>query len=48
MKKDIKVGIGFATGRSGFQDVLKAYVYNWKESGLTDIEHVSLNLFVAY
>ncbi len=48
MKKDIKVGIGFATGRSGFQEVLKSYVYNWKESGLTDIEHVSLNLFVAY
>ena len=48
MKKDIKVGIGFATGRSSFQEVLNAYVYNWEESGLTDIEHVSLDLFVAY
>lgn len=46
--KDIKVGIGFATGRKSFRKVLKTYVYNWRESGLTGIENVSLNLLVAY
>ena len=46
--KEIKVGIGFATGRKNFQKVLKTYVYNWRECGLTDIDNVSLNLFVAY
>lgn len=47
-KKKINVGIGFATGRKSFQKVLKTYVYNWRESGLTDIANVSLNLLVAY
>ncbi|KUO68406.1 MAG: hypothetical protein APF77_12540 [Clostridia bacterium BRH_c25] len=46
--KNIKVGIGFATGRKSFQKVLKTYVYNWRESGLTGKENVSLNLLVAY
>ncbi|MVB11030.1 hypothetical protein CAFE_17320 [Caprobacter fermentans] len=46
--KKIKVGIGFATGRKSFQKVLKTYVYNWKEYGLTENEDVSLNLLVAY
>lgn len=46
--KDIKVGIGFATGRKSFRKVLKTYVYNWRESGLTEIENVGLNLLVAY
>lgn len=46
--KNIKVGIGFATGRKSFQKVLKTYVYNWRESGLTNKENISLNLFVAY
>jgi len=46
--KKINVGIGFATGRKSFQKVLKTYVYNWRESGLTDIPNVSLNLLVAY
>lgn len=44
----IKVGIGFATGRKSFQRVLKTYIYNWKECGLTENKNVSLNLFVAY
>ena len=44
----IKVGIGFATGRKNFQQVLKTYVYNWRESGLTNILNISLNLFIAY
>jgi len=46
--KDIRVGIGFATGRRSFQKVLKTYVYNWSESHLTGGEDVSLNLLVAY
>jgi len=46
--KKIKVGVGFATGRKRFQRVLKTYVYNWMESGLTEIDHVELSLFVAY
>ena len=47
-KKKINVGIGFATGRKSFQKILKTNVYNWEESGLTEKEHVSLNIFVAY
>ena len=46
--KKINVGIGFATGRKNFQKILKTNVYNWQESGLTEKEHVSLNIFVAY
>lgn len=46
--KDIKVGIGFATGRKGFQSVLRTNIHNWKDSGLVENERVSLNLFVAY
>ena len=50
MEKDkkINVGIGFATGRKSFQKILKTNVYNWEESGLTEKENISLNLFVAY
>ena len=47
-RKDIKVGIGFATGRKCFQKVLGTNIYNWKESGLLENERISLNLFVAY
>ncbi len=47
-EKNIKVGIGFATGRRHFKRVLKSYVLNWGESGLVDNQNVSLNLFVAY
>jgi hypothetical protein len=46
--KKINVGIGFATGRKNFQKVLKSYVYNWQESGLTEKENVRLSLFVVY
>lgn len=45
---EINVGIGFATGRKNFQKILKTYVYNWRECGLTENENVRLNLFVAY
>ncbi len=47
-EKKIKLGIGFATGRKSFQKVLKTYVYNWLESGLTENINVKLNLLVAY
>jgi hypothetical protein len=46
--KNIKVGIGFATGRKSFQKVLRTYIHTWKESGLVDDKGISLNLFVAY
>ncbi len=47
-RKEIQVGIGFATGRRSFQQVLKTNVFNWHESGLTSVENIRLNLFVAY
>ena len=45
---DIRVGIGFATGRRHFRQVLNSYVYNWRESELTEGDNVSLSLLVAY
>lgn len=47
-KEKIRVGIGFATGRKSFQQVLRTNIFTWKESGLIEDENVSLNLFVAY
>ncbi len=47
-EKNIKVGIGFATGRKTFQRVLRTNIYNWQESGLVENLKISLNLFVAY
>jgi len=47
-ERNIKVGIGFATGRKNFQKVLRTYIYSWEESGLVDNEMFSLNLFIAY
>jgi len=44
----IRAGIGFATGRKSFRKVLRAYLYNWRESTWSDPDGVSLNLFVAY
>lgn len=46
--KEIRVGIGFATGRKSFQKALRTNIHNWKESGLVDNDQISLNLFVAY
>lgn len=50
MKKKIKVGVGFATGRKSFRKVLNAYMKIWKEAcaRFPDETDVSLNLFVAY
>lgn len=45
---NIKVGIGFATGRKSFQRVLRTNIYTWKESGLVKDKKISLNLIVAY
>ncbi len=42
-----KIGIGFATGRRSFQQVLKTYAYNWMESGVTD-QSIKVDVFVAY
>ena len=47
-EKNIKVGVGFATGRKSFKKVLRTYIHTWYESGLVEKEGVSLNLFVAY
>lgn len=47
-EQNIKVGIGFATGRRSFQRVLRTNIHNWKESGLVENKRISLNLFVAY
>ena len=46
--KNIKVGIGFATGRKSFQKVLRTNISTWKEAGLVEDKKISLNLFVAY
>jgi hypothetical protein len=46
--RQVRVGIGFATGRKSFQKVLKTYVYNFRESGLTQNDEIHLNLLVAY
>jgi hypothetical protein len=46
--KNIKVGIGFATGRKSFQKVLRTNISTWKESGLVENKRISLNLYVAY
>lgn len=46
--RDVNVGIGFATGRKSFRKVLKTYLFNFKESGLTERENVRLKLLVAY
>jgi hypothetical protein len=46
--ENVKVGIGFATGRKNFQQVLKTNIQSWKESGLLDNKMFSFNLFIAY
>ena len=44
----IRVGIGFATGRKSFQNVLRSYVYHLEESGFVVPGRVSLTLLVAF
>jgi len=43
-----RVGIGFATGRKSFQNVLRSYVFHLEESKFPLESGVSLNLFVAF
>lgn len=46
-RKELQVGIGFATGRKSFQRILRTNIYNWRESGWTK-EDIRTNLLVAY
>jgi hypothetical protein len=47
-KTKYRVGIGFATGRKSFLKVLKSHIFNWREAGLVNQHHLSLNVFIAY
>lgn len=44
----INVGIGFATGRKNFKNVLNSFIYHLDESGLLKDGVIHLHLFVAY
>ncbi|WP_246419505.1 hypothetical protein [Caproicibacterium amylolyticum] len=48
--KEIRMGIGFATGRRNFRKVLSAYIHTWKatKNNLPADIDVKLHLFVAY
>jgi hypothetical protein len=46
--QQINVGIGFVTGRTHFQNVLRSYVNNWLEHGLVQNENIRLHLYIAY
>lgn len=46
--KIVNVGVGFVTGRKNFKSVLKAYLNNWKESGILNQKKYAIHLFVAY
>ncbi len=47
---EIRMGIGFATGRRNFRKVLSAYIHTWKatKNDLPAGMNVKLHLFVAY
>lgn len=47
---EVRMGIGFATGRRNFRKVLSAYIHTWKatKSELPPGMDVKLHLFVAY
>ena len=47
-EKCLRVGVGFATGRRSFQNVLRSYVYHLEESGFVAPGRVSLTLLVAF
>ena len=44
----IHVGIGFATGRTSFQNVLRSYIFHLRESRFLESAGVALSLFVAF
>ena len=45
---NVKLGIGFVTGRKNFKNLIKTYINNWYECGLITDDNLSLNLFIAY
>ncbi|NLI21605.1 MAG: hypothetical protein GX418_08670 [Clostridiales bacterium] len=47
-KSVIDVGIGFATGRKNFLKVLRTYIYNWDETGMTHHGSIRLHVLIAY
>lgn len=44
----INVGIGFATGRKNFKNVLHSYMYHLDESEMLKDKNIKLHLFVSY
>lgn len=44
----INVGIGFATGRKNFKNVLNSYMYHLDESEMLKDKKIKLHLFVSY
>jgi len=44
----INVGIGFATGRKNFKNVLHSYMYHLDESEMLKDKKIKLHLFVSY
>lgn len=46
--ENMKIGIGFVTGRKGFKHLFRTYVNNWSEYGFIQDQSTSLRLFVAY
>lgn len=44
----LNVGIGFATGRKNFKNVLATYMYHLDESKMLKNSNIKLHLFVAY
>ena len=46
--RKMNIGIGFATGRKTFKNVVRTYVENWCESGLMREKNIRLNLLIAY
>lgn len=44
----VNVGIGFATGRKNFKNVLATYMYHLDESKMLKNSNVKLHLFVSY
>ena len=44
----LHVGIGFATGRKNFQNVLRSYIFHLHESQFLSSQRILLSLFVAF
>ncbi len=48
VKNKRHIGIGFATGRKSFLNVLRAYIFHLSESNFLAKNNLALSLFVAY